>query len=78
MSCSPLFIAGLVLALGVSLILSFAGAVGQTAIALGFVVSAGLLARHWFGPAAPPVLPSSTSPSRDIPDLIQGLSRGRG
>lgn len=78
MSCSPLFIAGLVLALGVSLILSFAGAVGQTAIALGFVVSAGLLARHWFGPAAPPVPPSSTSPSRDIPDLIQGLSRGRG
>lgn len=77
MSCSPLFIAGLVLALGVALVLSFAGVFGQIAIACGFVISVGLLARHWFiGP--PLVPPTNQARPHDIPDLLQGLSRGRG
>lgn len=82
MTCSPLFLGGLALGLGVSVVLSLGGLVGQVAIGLGFLVSAGLLARAWLPVSL--TTPSevanhpSTSTSTEIPDLIKGLSSGRG
>ena len=79
MSCSPIFLGGMVVALGIALVLSFAGALGQAAIGAGFVVALGLLVRQWFPmPPTPLEPPAAQTRTREIPDVVKELARGGG